>query len=69
MFNEYKKGDKVIVYGPGEKDGKLYRNISAIIIERDPHYLDYHVKFKNGTDDWILPKHLRKPYSRKRKRS
>jgi hypothetical protein len=69
MFNEFKNGEKVIVYGPGENDGKFYRNIPAKIIERDPYYKDYHVEFKDGTDDWILSEHIRKPYSRKKKRS
>lgn len=69
MFNEFKKGHKVIVYGPGQNDGKFYRHESAIIIERDPYFLDYHIRFKDGTEDWILPEYLRKPYTRKRKRS
>lgn len=47
----------------------MYRNVSAIIIERDPYYKDYHVEFKAGTTDWLLPEHIRKPYSRKKKRS
>ncbi len=65
MHNEFKNGTKVIVCGPGEKNGKFYKNVPAKILERDPYYLDYHVKFKDGTDDWLLPKHIRKPYSRK----
>lgn len=68
MHNEFNNGEKVIVYGLGEKNGKFYKNVPAKIIERDPYYLDYHVKFKDGTDDWILPKDIRKPYSRKKKR-
>ena len=68
MFNEFKKGSKVIVNGTGQNDGKIYKNVPAKIIERDPYYLDYHVQFKDGTEDWILPKDLRKPYSRKGKR-
>lgn len=69
MFNKFRNGTKVIVYGPGENDGKFYKNVPAIIIERDPYYLDYNVRFNDGTEDWILPKHLRKPYERKWKRS
>lgn len=65
MFYKFKKGHKVIVHGPGEEKGKFYKNVPAIVIERDPYYLDYHVKFKNGKEDWILPKYLRKPYERK----
>ena len=69
MFNEFKKGHKVIVYGFGKNNGKFYKNVPAIVIERDPHFKDYHLKFKDGTDDWVLPKYIRKPYARKRKRS
>lgn len=65
MFNKYKKGNKVIVYGPGQNNGKFYKNVPAIIVERDPYFHDYNVKFKDGTEDWILPKYLRKPYTRK----
>lgn len=69
MFNKFRNGQKVIVDGPGKKDGKLYKNIPAQIIERDPYYKDYHVQFINGTKDWISPKYIRKPYTRKNKRS
>ena len=47
-------------------NGKIYKNVSAIIIERDPYYKDYHVEFRDGTTDWILSEHIRKPYSRKK---
>lgn len=67
MFNKYRKGTKVIVYGPGQNNGKFYNNVPAIIIERDSYFLDYNVKFKDGTEDWILPIYLRKPYTRKKK--
>lgn len=68
MHNEFKNGAKVFVCGPGEKNGKFYNDVPAKILERDPYYLDYHVKFKDGTDDWFLPEHIRKPYARKKKR-
>ena len=56
MFNEYKKGHRVIVYGPGQKldnNGKckFYKNKPAIIVERDPYYKDYCVRFKDGSED------------------
>lgn len=66
MFNGFKKGHKVIVYGPGQKNDKFYKNVPAIIIERDPYFKDYCVKFRDGTEDWVLPKYLRKPYARKK---
>lgn len=68
MNNKFKNGEKVFVCGPGEKNGKVYKNMSGRIIERDPYYLDYLVKLKNGTEDWFMQEHLRKPYSRKVKR-
>lgn len=66
MHNKFKNGTKVFVYGFGLNDGKYYYKESAIIIERDPHYKDYLVRFKSGVEDWISPKNLRKPYTRKK---
>ena len=60
MFNKFKNGEKVIVYGPGEEDGKIYYNVQGTIIERDPYYKDYHVSFDDGTEDWLLPKYIHK---------
>lgn len=65
MPNLFKKGHTVIVYGIGKENGTIYKNKSAIILERDVFFNDYHVQFKDGTQDWILPKYLRKPYERK----
>ena len=69
MHNKFKNGMKVIVCGPGENNGKFYKNVPAKIFNRYPHYKDYLVRFINGTEDWFLPEYIRKPYSRKRKRS
>lgn len=69
MFNKFKKNHKVIVCGFGESNGKFYKNKPAIIVEKDPYFKDYLVRFKNGTEDWILAKYIRKPYDKKRKRS
>lgn len=65
MKNKFKNKDKVFVYGPGENAGKFYKKQPAFIIERDSYYLDYLVKLKDGTEDWIEEKYLRKPYARK----
>ena len=62
MFSKFKKGNKVFVSGVGQNNGKIYKNVAAKIIERDPYYKDYLVEFKDGTEDWVLPKYLRKPY-------
>jgi len=66
MHNKFKDGSKVFVYGRGQENGKYYYKEPAIILERDPHFRDYHVRFKDGTEDWILSKNLRKPYARKK---
>lgn len=69
MKNRFKKETKVIVYGPSESDGRFYKNVPAKVIECDPYYKDYLVRFKDGTEDWILPKYIRRPYSIRKKRS
>ena len=56
MFNKFKKNNKVIVYGYGKTAGKFYKNKPAFIIEKDSYYLDYLVKFKDGTEDWMEEK-------------
>ncbi len=65
MFNEFKNGERVIVCGIGENNGKRYINVPGRIVERDTYYKDYLVRFKNGAEDWIEPKYIRKPYSKK----
>ena len=67
MFSKFKIGNKVFVNGIGKNDGKVYANVSAIVIEHDSYFKDYLVRFKDGTTDWISPQYLRKPYSRKRR--
>ena len=68
MFNEFKNGETVIVCGIGKKNGKLYKNKSAVVIERDTYFKDYHLKFKDGTDDWFEPEDIRKPLWRRSKK-
>ncbi len=58
MNYKYKRGDIVIIYGPGENDGKFYEYRIAVIIDRDPYFKDYNVRFYDGTEDWILPKYI-----------
>lgn len=60
MFNKFKNNQKVIVNGLGKCNNTLYQNKIAIIICRDPYYLDYNIKFEDGTEDWIDGKFLRK---------
>ena len=65
MNNKFKKGTKVIVCGFGEVEGKYYKCRTAYIVERDPYYKNYLVKFKDGTEDWISPEFMHKPNSKK----
>ena len=68
MFNKFKNGDKVFVCGIGQNNGRIYKNIPGKVIERDPYFKDYLVRFNDGTEDWILAKYLRKPYQRREKK-
>lgn len=67
MRRKFKKGLHVIVRGFGKSNGHYYPNISGRIIEMDPYYNDYLVKFKNGTEDWFSPKYIRYSYSKKKR--
>jgi len=60
MFNKFKNNERVIVNGYGKNDGKLYKNVLATVICRDPFYLDYNILFDDGTEDWLSPKSLKK---------
>lgn len=60
MFNKFKDGETVIVSGIGKCNGKKYKNKIAKVICRDPYFLDYNVKFKDGTEDWLDKKYLKK---------
>lgn len=60
MFNKFKNNEIVIVNGFGKCNNKKYANQYAVIICRDPYYLDYNVKFQDGTEDWLDEKFLRK---------
>ena len=56
MRNRFKNKDKVFVYGTGKNAGVFYRNVPAIIIERDSFYKDYLVKqsqtiYENHSND------------------
>ena len=62
MNNEIKDGERVVICGRGENNGKIYKNEYARIIERDPYYKDYHVIFDSGKTDWINPSDIRKLY-------
>ncbi len=68
MYTKFKRHSKVLVYGYGESTGKFYRDEPAIVLERDSYYGDYLVRFNNNTEDWILPKYLRRPYEKKSKK-
>ena len=60
MFSKFKIHDKVIVNGIGKCNGKEYKNMTAIVINRDPFFMDYNVRFEDGTEDWIDEEYLEK---------
>ena len=60
MFSKFKAKDKVIVNGIGKYNEKEYRNQTAIVINRDPFFLDYNVRFEDGTEDWLDEEYLEK---------
>ena len=60
MFNKFKKGDKVIVKGVGENNGKIYTFKIGIVKQCDPYFKDYLVQFPDKTEDWFLPEYLTK---------
>lgn len=60
MFNQFKNGDKVLVRGIGQNNKKYYNGVIAEVIERDPYFKDYHLRFEDGSEDWLLPKYLLK---------
>lgn len=62
MRNKHKYGTMVIVCGPGERDEKFYVRVFGKVVECDPYFKDYRVKFMDGTDDWFLPEHVKRPY-------
>lgn len=60
MFNKFKNNEKVIVNGFGKCDGTFYKNAKAVVICRDPYFLDYNIRFDDGTEDWIDGEFLEK---------
>lgn len=60
MHNKFNIQSKVIVNGIGKCNGKIYKNKTAIVINRDPFFMDYNVRFKDGTEDWLEEECLKK---------
>ena len=60
MFNKFKNNQLVIVNGFGKENGTFYKNKLAKVICRDPFFLDYNIKFADGTEDWINGVYLKK---------
>lgn len=60
MFNKFKNNEIVIVNGFGKCREIIYFNKIGIVICRDPYYLDYNIRFDDGTEEWIDAKYLRK---------
>ena len=60
MHNKFNIKSKVIVNGIGKCNGKIYINQTAIVINRDPFFMDYNVRFDDGTEDWLDEEYLKK---------
>ena len=60
MFNKFKINEIVIVNGSGKMNDERYNNRIAIVICRDPFYLDYNIRFEDGSEDWIDEEYLKK---------
>ena len=60
MFNKFKIGEIVIVNGIGKCNDTEYKNKIGIVICRDPYYLDYNIRFIDGSEDWLDAKYLEK---------
>lgn len=67
MFNKFKNNQKVIVNGFGKCNHRRYRYKKGIVICRDPYYLDYNIRFEDGTEDWVDEKFLRKVRGEKKR--
>mgnify|MGYP004490835247 FL=1 len=53
MYNKFKNNEIVMVTGFGKENGTYYEKKIAKVICRDPFFLDYNVRFKDGTTDWV----------------
>lgn len=60
MFNKFKNKSIVCVTGYGKCNSQQYKNKIGTIIGRDPYFLDYNIKFEDGTEDWIDEIYLEK---------
>ena len=60
MFNRFKNKQKVVVNGFGKCANTFYKNSIAIVICRDPYFLDYNIRFEDGLEDWIDGQYLKK---------
>lgn len=53
MFNKFKNNEIVLICGYTKEHNNYYYNERAQIICRDPFYLDYNIKFEDGSEDWV----------------
>lgn len=60
MFNKFKINEIVSANGIGKMNNDRYNNRIAIVICRDPFYLDYNIRFEDGSEDWIDEEYLKK---------
>ncbi len=69
MNNKFKVDDIVIVNGIGKINGKRYKEVKGIVLDRDTFFKDYNIKFEDGTVDWIDPIYIEslEDYERRKK--
>lgn len=58
MFNKFKIGDLVRVFGIGKIANKKYNGEIGKVIEKDSYFLDYLIRFKSKSEDWIDERYL-----------
>lgn len=66
MFNKFKIGDLVRVFGSGKIANQKYTGEIGRVIEKDSYFLDYLIRFKNKSEDWIDEQYLKLYRNRKR---
>lgn len=58
MFNKFKIGDLVRVFGIGKIANKKYNGEIGKVIEKDSYFLDYLIRFKSKSEDWVDERYL-----------
>ena len=68
MFNKFKNGERVIIWGVGKMYNRFYYKRKATIINRDPYYKDYYVKIDKDINEWFDEDSILKMRQRRKKK-